>query len=142
MEMAVVENKVVLEQAKAEKMLKQLASIRAQKTALANEEKKLMAEIKEMGVFDFFDYNKEQFVGETIIANKVPFLTGTRYDLEKVRKLLASLKLKRTDYIHKEYKYVVDDKAMQSLVDNDLVPQELIDSMAIRGNKLTVKIVG
>ena len=30
-----------------------------------------MAEIKEMGVFDFSDYNKEQFVGETIIANKV-----------------------------------------------------------------------
>lgn len=142
MEMAVVENKVVLEQAKAEKMLKQLATIRAQKTALANEEKKLMAEIKEMGVFNFDDYNKEQFVGETVIANKVPYLTGTHYDLEKVRKLLASLKLKRKDYIHKEYKYVVDDKAMQSLVDNDLAPQELIDSMAIKGNKLTVKIVG
>ena len=141
MELAIQNEKEVQMKKQAEKALHELAKVRAQKTALANKEKELMKSIKGMGIFDFENYDKEQFVGETVIANKVPYLTGTHYDLDKVRKLADSLKMSRKLLINRKVVCSVNEVALQELVANDTVPQELIDSMAIKGNKVTVKIV-
>lgn len=124
-----------------EGLFKELANIRTQKALLKKQEDKIVAMIKESSVFDFKNFDKEEYVGKEVVASKVPFLTDTHYDLEKVHKLADMLNMSRREFINRKTVCKVNEDKLKELLKSETITQDTLDEMAIKGNKISVKII-
>ena len=123
----------------ADALAQELASIRAEKNLLKKREEEVLARLLAEGIVDMESFEKEDVVLDSVIISKIPTLKAPRYDVAKTRLLAKALGMSPKALVKRTLKFYVDEDALTSLVTDGKVPQELINSLKIQYNKISVK---
>ena len=123
----------------ADALAQELASIRAEKNLLKKREEEVLARLLAEGVVDMESFEKEDVELDSVIISKIPTLKAPRYDVAKTRILAKVLGMSPKALVKRTWKFHVDEDALASLVTDGKVPQELINSLKIQYNKISVK---
>ena len=123
----------------ADALAQELASIRAEKNLLKKREEEVLARLLAEGIVDMESFEKENVVLDNVIVSKIPTLKAPRYDVVKTRLLAKALGMSPKALVKRTLKFYVDEDALASLVTDGKIPQEMVESLKVQYNKISVK---
>ena len=123
----------------ADALAQELASIRAEKNLLKKREEEVLARLLAEGIVDMESFEKEDVVLDNVIVSKIPTLKAPRYDVVKTRLLAKALGISTKTLVKRTWKFHVDENALASFVTDGKIPQEMVESLKIQYNKISVK---